>query len=717
MADLEFQSTCVNTTEVAPTKSMPKHLGSRPVVQYKLVVGASDDPYEREADSIADRVVAHLESPQDQATAHRVMTSSRSRISRKAAVIGSAGGSVDEDTERAIKSSSGKPVEPLLRRRMEGAFGTDFGGIRVHVGSRSNDLNERVQSRAFTTGSNVFIRQQDYAPNTKTGDRLIAHELAHTVQQGGAGAQRSVQRSSDTIQRLFGFGQKKATAPTAATTPTPTAATTPTPTAAATTKGSLATGRSTNVGVLGGKSTGKANSGDDLHGSVNESGEATTGLLGSTGVVTDIDGYRDDVAKSTGGKDAVGSDKSGAGTEDTAKLGIASGSGDIANMFIGISKAVKIFADKDKSAADKVGAGLEMTGSIAAGGKGVGGIVKGSTTTKEAADGMAGAKDASIILSGITDSINAVKEGFFIVKGIIELAKDAAGMSDEEKFKASMDIVRRSLEAAKSVVSTVKTFLDMCGSGVTSAMVNTIPGLGIAIGCAELVVRGVDLVMSLVHSSRMKESKREIKTAMGGAKGTSMKSQADEWLKTGTPDQKVQAHEYLTAKSLQYVNDKRTRRALLKIAVAMTKIAGDAATLGGVSAPVGIGLKVGAVAVDIGAGIFRKFKQWARDKVAEGEKTNTSGKPGLLAKVFNLEKTTEKKTLEYNRVIDNVLDMIVAAAPANATAVTPVEEKKMLKVEHFVSAMGFSMAQLDRESAKGGENLYKKMLEALKKRE
>lgn len=143
-------------------------------------------------------------------------------MQRASAVIGEAGGAVDADTERAISSarSGGKPLEGKIRRRMEGAMGADFSGIRMHVGPQSDDLNSRIQARAFTSGSDIFIRRQDHAPNTATGQRLLAHELAHTVQQGAAPqvAQRSlspiahsIQRSGAVIQRWDWWEKRKAT--------------------------------------------------------------------------------------------------------------------------------------------------------------------------------------------------------------------------------------------------------------------------------------------------------------------------------------------------------------------------------------------------------------------------------------------------------------------------------------------------------------------------
>ena len=72
---------------------------------------------------------------------------------------------------------------------MEGAFGTDFGHVRIHEGSKASELNDRIQAKAFTVGSDIYFR--DGAPDTSSreGQHLLAHELAHTIQQG-SGVQR-----------------------------------------------------------------------------------------------------------------------------------------------------------------------------------------------------------------------------------------------------------------------------------------------------------------------------------------------------------------------------------------------------------------------------------------------------------------------------------------------------------------------------------------------
>ena len=74
---------------------------------------------------------------------------------------------------------------------MEQAFGADFGGVKVHTDSRSDQLNQSIQARAFTTGQDVFFRQGEYNPGSRGGQELLAHELTHVVQQNGGTVQRS----------------------------------------------------------------------------------------------------------------------------------------------------------------------------------------------------------------------------------------------------------------------------------------------------------------------------------------------------------------------------------------------------------------------------------------------------------------------------------------------------------------------------------------------
>ena len=78
---------------------------------------------------------------------------------------------------------------------MERAFGADFTGVRVHTGPEADALNNSMSARACTTGQDIFPETAEYNPGTPEGQRLLAYELTHMVQQGGAD-----------VQRVGGFG-------------------------------------------------------------------------------------------------------------------------------------------------------------------------------------------------------------------------------------------------------------------------------------------------------------------------------------------------------------------------------------------------------------------------------------------------------------------------------------------------------------------------------
>ncbi len=89
------------------------------------------------------------------------------------------------DLEASIQQArgSGQPLADSVREPMEQAFGTDFSGVKVHTDTQSDQLNQSIQAKAFTTGKDIFFRQGEYDPGSRGGQELIAHELTHVVQQ------------------------------------------------------------------------------------------------------------------------------------------------------------------------------------------------------------------------------------------------------------------------------------------------------------------------------------------------------------------------------------------------------------------------------------------------------------------------------------------------------------------------------------------------------
>ena len=83
---------------------------------------------------------------------------------------------------------AGRPMNSSVGSRMGSAFGRSFSNVRVHTDATAGQLSNRFNARAFTVGNQIAFGTGEYRPGTLMGDALIAHELAHTVQQGGANA-------------------------------------------------------------------------------------------------------------------------------------------------------------------------------------------------------------------------------------------------------------------------------------------------------------------------------------------------------------------------------------------------------------------------------------------------------------------------------------------------------------------------------------------------
>ncbi|HKV40331.1 MAG TPA: DUF4157 domain-containing protein [Blastocatellia bacterium] len=97
------------------------------------------------------------------------------------------GGTVDADPGQIhSRLGTGQPLDGGVKQRMEAAFGHSFSHVRVHNDASGAELSANLNAKAFTLGEHVAFGSGEYRPGTIVGDALIAHELAHVVQQGGA---------------------------------------------------------------------------------------------------------------------------------------------------------------------------------------------------------------------------------------------------------------------------------------------------------------------------------------------------------------------------------------------------------------------------------------------------------------------------------------------------------------------------------------------------
>jgi hypothetical protein len=82
-----------------------------------------------------------------------------------------------------VGSGGGRPLEHPVRQVMERGFGHDFGAVRVHSDARATQSARSVDAHAYTVGDDVVFQGDLYRPETAAGRRMLAHELAHVVQQ------------------------------------------------------------------------------------------------------------------------------------------------------------------------------------------------------------------------------------------------------------------------------------------------------------------------------------------------------------------------------------------------------------------------------------------------------------------------------------------------------------------------------------------------------
>lgn len=106
----------------------------------------------------------------------------------------SSNGSLEKGTEgegkvpsivHSVLRSSGQPLDPRTRAFMEARFGHDFSRVRIHADAQGAESARAVNALAYTAGQDIAFGPGQYAPGTRAGNRLLAHELAHVVQQAG----------------------------------------------------------------------------------------------------------------------------------------------------------------------------------------------------------------------------------------------------------------------------------------------------------------------------------------------------------------------------------------------------------------------------------------------------------------------------------------------------------------------------------------------------
>lgn len=173
-------------------------------IQFKLAVGAVDDPMEYEADAMADKVMRmpeqdfkpsfirshsiqrkcnHCEAEENDGIAQRKPLVSF--IQRKENTKSETSASDVVTSQISATKGNGNSMDGKTQSFMENRFGTGFQDVRIHTGGYASELSQQLNAKAFTVGNDVYFNQGKYMPNTMEGKHLLAHELTHTIQQKG----------------------------------------------------------------------------------------------------------------------------------------------------------------------------------------------------------------------------------------------------------------------------------------------------------------------------------------------------------------------------------------------------------------------------------------------------------------------------------------------------------------------------------------------------
>jgi hypothetical protein len=99
------------------------------------------------------------------------------------------GGATEGADPQAVQNSlgAGEALDAGVRVRMEQAFGESLSGVQVHTDTRAARVSENLNARALTVGDHIAFGEGEYQPGNLVGEALLAHELAHVLQQRGAG--------------------------------------------------------------------------------------------------------------------------------------------------------------------------------------------------------------------------------------------------------------------------------------------------------------------------------------------------------------------------------------------------------------------------------------------------------------------------------------------------------------------------------------------------
>jgi outer membrane protein OmpA-like peptidoglycan-associated protein len=203
---IHFRGTCVLPVEpwaISAERDGGDGYPSLPL-QRKLAIGATSDPLEAEADRVAAQVMRSPYSSLSLSTGAPLLRrkcacessaepcpecrkKKQKTLQRKSAGHETAHGSgmTAPPVVHQVLASPGQPLDTGIRNYMEPRFQADFSSVRIHTDARAHESARAVNALAYTVGTHLVFSSGQYQPHSRNGGMLLAHELAHVLQQDG----------------------------------------------------------------------------------------------------------------------------------------------------------------------------------------------------------------------------------------------------------------------------------------------------------------------------------------------------------------------------------------------------------------------------------------------------------------------------------------------------------------------------------------------------
>jgi hypothetical protein len=196
--------TCTDCSGKKLSIAQPAFAG---VVQKQLAVSEPHDHYEQEADQVAEQVMRMPASNVTPAkfsppTIQRMCAGCQEeeeQVQRQPA-SSDAAAEVSQAQTADIESikAGGESLPASNRNFFEQRLGHDFSNVRIHADDRAAQSASALNALAYTTGEHIVFGAGQYSPETQSGQKLLAHELTHVVQQNGV---QQINRQDDQTRR------------------------------------------------------------------------------------------------------------------------------------------------------------------------------------------------------------------------------------------------------------------------------------------------------------------------------------------------------------------------------------------------------------------------------------------------------------------------------------------------------------------------------------